>query len=176
MGNHQINILSAYFVKVYSCCILQNVIFMHPQISVVKFSFHSTSFFFFFNASLTVMSKWVAFVPVWRDIMYSEARQIYPTNILYAPLLCNIRSPEVCRCVSDIPTHFWLGHFQKAASHPYKNIPGSYEWANRPDISRSYEWWMSNISSGGFSFVLPVYPDIASIDLKLYRLTFPHDC
>lgn len=68
VGKHQINIPSACLVKVYSRSVLQNVIFTHPQTSVVEYSLRSASCCFF-NAGLTVTPKWVAFIPVLRDII-----------------------------------------------------------------------------------------------------------
>lgn len=147
------------------------------------------------------MSKWVAFIPVLRDIIYKYAtqeagfkglnikgsfisshstnafypqiqwlnqrsRQIYLTNILYAPF----------------PMCFWHTHTLMVGTFSGSCISPRYKhfrvlWVSKQ--SRYFpQLWMMNEEyfQQDLSFVLPVSPEIAFIDLKLYHLTFPHDC
>lgn len=68
VGERQTNTPSACLVKVCSRSRLHNVIFTHPQTSVVESSLLSASCCFF-NAGLTVIPKWVAFIALLRDII-----------------------------------------------------------------------------------------------------------
>lgn len=136
-GNHQINIPPPVCLgKSNLCCVLQNGVFMHPQISVAESSLHSTPPSWTGNGCFYVILRdiiWHKYaiqgagfkclsctagnmehsvISPMKSWFYSQIRWSRPTNILREPFLWS----KSLRCVSDtsLLRHFGLGYFQVA--------------------------------------------------------------